>query len=120
VVTDKQTDRQTYDGDSTIPRESFRGDNKQIIERISVWLLQASRRGAGLQRQLRRRRLLGGWQLGPRLGRVHRTHPDAVCTLAALRAAALVRTTSQALPRPIQRPTHGIIIIITTVYRVAR
>jgi len=28
VVTDKQTDRQTYAGDSIIPRESFRGDNK--------------------------------------------------------------------------------------------
>ena len=29
VVTDKQTDRQTYAGDSIIPRESFRGDNKK-------------------------------------------------------------------------------------------
>ena len=29
VVTDKQTHRQTYAGDSIIPRESFRGDNKQ-------------------------------------------------------------------------------------------
>jgi len=28
--TDGQTDRQTYAGDSIIPRESFRGDNKQI------------------------------------------------------------------------------------------
>ena len=28
VVTDKQTDRQTYAGDSIIPGESFRGDNK--------------------------------------------------------------------------------------------
>ena len=28
MVTDKQTDRQTYAGDSTIPRESYRGDNK--------------------------------------------------------------------------------------------
>ena len=28
VVTDKQTDRQTYAGDSIIPRESFRADNK--------------------------------------------------------------------------------------------
>ena len=28
VITDKQTDRQTYAGDSIIPRESFRGDNK--------------------------------------------------------------------------------------------
>jgi len=27
VVTDRQTDRQTYAGDSIIPRESFRGDN---------------------------------------------------------------------------------------------
>jgi len=27
VVTDKQTDRQTYAGDSIIPRESFRGNN---------------------------------------------------------------------------------------------
>ena len=27
VVTDKQTDRQTYADDSIIPRESFRGDN---------------------------------------------------------------------------------------------
>ena len=26
--TDKQTDRQTYAGDSIIPRESFRGDNE--------------------------------------------------------------------------------------------
>jgi len=26
----KQTDRQTYAGDYTIPRESFRGDNKQV------------------------------------------------------------------------------------------
>ena len=26
VATDKQTDRQTYAGDSIIPRESFRGD----------------------------------------------------------------------------------------------
>ena len=30
VVTDKQTDRQTYASDSVIPRESFRGDNKYI------------------------------------------------------------------------------------------
>jgi len=28
VVTDRQPDRQTYAGDSIIPRESFRGDNK--------------------------------------------------------------------------------------------
>jgi len=28
VVTNKQTDRQTYAGDSIIPRESFRDDNK--------------------------------------------------------------------------------------------
>ena len=28
--TDKQTDRQTYGGDYIIPRESFRGDNKQF------------------------------------------------------------------------------------------
>ena len=27
VVTDRQTNRQTYAGDSIIPRESFRGDN---------------------------------------------------------------------------------------------
>jgi len=27
--TDKKTDRQTYAGDSIIPRESFRGDNKR-------------------------------------------------------------------------------------------
>ena len=30
VVTDKQTDRQTYAGDYTITRESFRGDNKLL------------------------------------------------------------------------------------------
>ena len=30
VVTDKQTDRQTYAGDSIIPRESFRGDKKTV------------------------------------------------------------------------------------------
>ena len=30
VVTDKQTDRQTYAGYSIIPRESFRGDNKLL------------------------------------------------------------------------------------------
>ena len=29
VVTNRQTSRQTYAGDSIIPRESFRGDNKQ-------------------------------------------------------------------------------------------
>jgi len=29
MVTNKQTDRQTYAGDSIIPRESFRGDNKK-------------------------------------------------------------------------------------------
>ena len=29
VVTNRQTHRQTYAGDSIIPRESFRGDNKQ-------------------------------------------------------------------------------------------
>ena len=28
VVTNRQTDRQTYAGDHIIPRESFRGDNK--------------------------------------------------------------------------------------------
>jgi len=28
MVTDKQTDRPTYAGDSIIPRENFRGDNK--------------------------------------------------------------------------------------------
>jgi len=28
VVTDRQPDRQTYAGDSIIPRKSFRGDNK--------------------------------------------------------------------------------------------
>jgi len=28
VVTDRQTDRQTYAGDSIIPRESFRRDNE--------------------------------------------------------------------------------------------
>jgi len=27
VVTNRQTDKQTYAGDSIIPRESFRGDN---------------------------------------------------------------------------------------------
>ena len=30
VVTNKQTNRQTNAGDYIIPRESFRGDNKQI------------------------------------------------------------------------------------------
>ena len=30
MVTDKQTDRQTYASDSIIPRESFHGDNKKV------------------------------------------------------------------------------------------
>ena len=43
VVTDKQTDRQTYAGDSIIPRESFRGDDngmeRSVIPVISLALL---------------------------------------------------------------------------------
>ena len=31
VVTDKQTDKQTYVGDSIIPRESFCGDNYKCL-----------------------------------------------------------------------------------------
>jgi len=34
VVTDKQTDRQTYAGDSIIPRESFRGDNEDSVDSV--------------------------------------------------------------------------------------
>ena len=30
-VTNKQNDRQTYAGDSIIPRESFRGDNNKMV-----------------------------------------------------------------------------------------
>jgi len=31
VVINRQTDRQTYAGDYIIPRESFRGDNDEIV-----------------------------------------------------------------------------------------
>jgi len=34
VVTDKQTDRQTYAGNSIIPRESFRGDNEDSVDSV--------------------------------------------------------------------------------------
>ena len=36
VVTDKQTDRQTYAGDSIIPRESVRGDNDLVTVTVAV------------------------------------------------------------------------------------
>ena len=35
VVTNKQTNRQTNAGDSIIPRESFRGDNKYGLRSVS-------------------------------------------------------------------------------------
>ena len=43
VVTDRQTDRQTYAGDSIIPRESFRGDKYFKIEADKQTNLQGAR-----------------------------------------------------------------------------
>jgi len=39
VVTNRQTDRQTYAGDYIIPRESFRGDNYCCTAALAVYLL---------------------------------------------------------------------------------
>ena len=41
VVTDKQTDKQTYAGDSIIPRESFRGDNNHFFYIVMLAVIQA-------------------------------------------------------------------------------